>query len=122
MAFQGGPATLVDPAHHAIEVPVWGRSQGTTLGDATHSSLRTVVAGGRLAGFWEFDPDSGEVVVATFAPAPEELQAEIEAAAADTARFLAEDLGHGRSFSLDKDDDLRRRAGIVRAGAPFFRG
>lgn len=114
VALHGGPAVLTDPAHHGIEVPVWGRGKGTTVGDAKHSALRSVVAGGELAGFWEFDPDAEEVAVACFAAVDGALGERLADAAADTGRFLARDLGHGKSFSLDTDDDLRKRAGIVR--------
>ncbi|MBL8728195.1 MAG: hypothetical protein JNM25_07190 [Planctomycetes bacterium] len=32
----------------------------------------------------------------------------------ETATFLREQIGHGRSFSLDDDDDLRRRSAALR--------
>jgi len=34
----------------------------------------------------------------------------LDAAAEDLACFLADDVGHGRSFSLDTDDELRARS------------
>jgi hypothetical protein len=77
-------------------------------------AMRSVAAEGRVVGFWEYDPDPKEVVVGYFEPIPKEARARIGAEAADLTRFLNEDLGHGRSFSLDTDDDLRQRSGLVR--------
>lgn len=117
----GGPAAMVEPAHHGVEVPVWGRGKGSTLGDARHVSLRSVVAGGRIAGFWEYHPDDEVVVTGVFDPPPPAdraaFAAALDAAAADTGRFLREELGNGRSFSLDTDDHLRRRAEDLRSGS-----
>jgi hypothetical protein len=112
IALQGGPAALVDARHHALEVPSWG-SQGTgPLADAAHLSLRPVVADGRIAGFWEYDPDAQEVVLGGLdGPLP----AAAHERARDVSAFLAKDVGHGRSFSLDTDDALRERAAWVRA-------
>jgi hypothetical protein len=38
----------------------------------------------------------------------------LEAGAADVARFLAKDLGHGRSFSIDTDEELKKRVAQIR--------
>lgn len=115
VALHGGAALLVDPAHHEISVPSWGsrRSGGTPLREARHMSLRTVVADGRVAGFWEYDPDAREVVVGPFAKLPGAVGKRVDAEAAKLAGFLS-DFGHGRSFSLDTDEDLRQRSGAVR--------
>ncbi|HEX7180221.1 MAG TPA: crosslink repair DNA glycosylase YcaQ family protein [Thermoanaerobaculia bacterium] len=114
LALHGGPFLMVDPQHHATPVPSWGSSKESTLGDSRHMAMRSVAAEGRVVGFWEYDPDPREVVVGYFEPIPKEARARIEAEAADLTRFLNEDLGHGRSFSLDTDDDLRQRSGFVR--------
>src|SRR5690606_6165068 len=68
VALRGGPALLCDPAHHAREIPVWGAARGETLGEAKYVALRSLVVGDRVAGFWEYDPDEGSVVYATFDP------------------------------------------------------
>ena len=114
VALHGGPALAVDPRHHGIEVPPWGRGKGATLGDVKHSSLRTVVAGNEIVGFWEFDPDEQEVVYGCFQRLSLDLRVLLDATAAGASRFLAEEIGHGHSFSLDTDDSLRKRAAIVR--------
>ena len=111
---QNGPAVFVDPEHRDVPVPVWGRGQRTTLGDARHMSFRSLVADDRIAGFWEYDPDAAAVVAGCFAaPSPAARRA-LEERGAALARFLRDELGHGRSFSLDTDDHLRRRCGELR--------
>lgn len=113
----GGPALLVDAAYHQLEVPVWGSNENQRLGWARYMSYRGLVADGRVVGFWELDPEARVVVWATFATAERGLAARIEAGAADTARFLLGELGHGRSFSIDSDADLVRRATALRGWA-----
>jgi winged helix DNA-binding protein len=109
----GGPALLVDEAHHATPVSSWGMGRSTTLGEAKHLSLRAVLAGGKIAGFWEYDPDAREVVYRTFDKISASIRSKLDEAAEDVARFLSEEMGHGRSFSLDTDDELRKRSAQV---------
>ena len=52
---------------------------------------------GRLIGLWEFDPDKGRIVWATFGVKDKAL----DAAVARTEAFVRDDLGDARSFSLD---------------------
>lgn len=114
-ALHCGPQLLIDSEHYALEVPVWGsRSARTPLGTARHMSLRSVVADGRIAGFWEFDPESGEVVLGWLETPREASRRALEPRAHSLAAFLTKDIGHGRSFSLDTDEDLRERAELVR--------
>jgi len=117
LALHGGPALLVDKAHHATPVPEWATGKTVLLGEAKHMSMRSVMAEGKIAGFWEYDPDTRAVVTAGFAGLSKVTHARLDAMAEDVAHFLTEDLGHGRSFSLDTDDDLRARSAQVRAVA-----
>ncbi len=114
VALHGGPALLVDRAHHGTPVPSWGSSKISTLGEARHMSLRGVVAEGKIAGFWEYDPDAREVVIGTFNEIPAATRKRLDAEAEALAHFLADDIGHGRSFNLDTDDDMRQRAAVIR--------
>ncbi len=114
IALQGSFELLVDPAHWSIESPAWGgRGKSQPLAEARHATLRSLVAGGKISGFWEYDPDQQTAVWSSFAPLPQQLRSRVEELAAETGRFLSEELGHGRSFSLDTDEDLRRRAGLI---------
>jgi hypothetical protein len=106
----GGPALFTEAAHHGMRVESWGMGQATTLGAAKHLSNRGVLAGDRLVGFWEFDPEVGEIVVALLDKVPAATRSKIDAACDALARFLKDELGHARSFTLDTDEMLRKRA------------
>lgn len=114
LTVHGGPSALVDPAHHGLEVPRWGGSRPTTLGEARHIGYRPLIAGEKVVGFWEYDPDAGEVVTATFEPLARGEQKALGEARERVAARVRDDLGHARSFSLDTDDALRRRAAQLR--------
>lgn len=110
-----GPAVHVDPAFHDRPVDSWGSSRPTTLGQARHIGQRALFRGDRMIGLWEYDPDAGEVVCATF-----ELLSRAESKAlaregAALAHFISQELGHARSFSLDTDAAVRDRAARLRA-------
>lgn len=123
LALQGGPEFFVDVRHHGLRVPTWGRDATVPLGAAKHMSFRTVVAEGRVAGFWEYDPDASDVQVVLFEPVGAGTHKRLAALASDTGRFLREEVGHGRSFSLDTDQDLRQRVqALCRLGGTLVRG
>lgn len=117
LALHGRPAALVSPQFHGIEVPSWGSNTRSRLGEARHLSHRPVVAEGRIVGFWEHDPDAQAVVVGFFerVSMASRERARERAAALDA---LIRELGHAHSFSLDTDEDMRKRAAWVRELAP----
>ena len=110
----GGPAPLVDRMHHGLKVDVWGSGKSTTLGAAKHLAYRALLVGDRLAGFWEYDPGSREIVTAAFDRVSPAARRAIDKAAREV-QALIEELGHARSFSLDTDASLKERAGKLRA-------
>ena len=114
-ALQGGPAFLANAEHHAFEVQAWGMGgKKQPLGEAKHSQLRSLLAEGRLAGFWEYDPDARAIVVGLLPGAEPQTRDRAEAQAAGLAAFISDELGHGRSFNLDTDQDLRSRSAYLR--------
>ncbi|MDQ2847423.1 MAG: winged helix DNA-binding domain-containing protein [Actinomycetota bacterium] len=71
-----------------------------------------IVDRGRIVGLWQFDPDAGDIAAWVFAGQPDEaLRAEIDR----TARWVADDLGDFRSFSLDSGKARRPRIDALRA-------
>lgn len=113
-----GPAVHVDPAHHDLPVDSWGGTKKpVTLGTARHIGHRTIVAGDRVIGFWEYDIASDSVVCAPFAPATGTLKGALDAEKASISGFLRDDVGHARSFSLDTDAAVQRRASAIHAAA-----
>jgi hypothetical protein len=115
IVLHGGPRQFVDPRHHGRSIPVWGTTRGTTLGEATHMSMRALVEGDHIAGLWEYDPDAKQVVFGTFEPLPPARRKAAEQQAEELGRFLREELGHAKSFVLDTESALRERARLVKA-------
>ena len=74
-----------------------------------HSTLRSIVWQGKIVGFWEYDPDQHAVVFGCFDPGRNQAKKAIEQTAEEWTVFIRQQLKHGRSFSLDSDDNLRRR-------------
>jgi DNA glycosylase AlkZ-like len=115
LSLHGGPGLLTDAAYHAIHVPQWGSGDKTApLVSAQHVELRCVLGGNRVAGVWEFDPDQRNVFVGYFGAPSADLRKRVEAAGAQVAGFLDGQMGHGRSFSLDTDQELRQRVAFAR--------
>ncbi len=117
LALHGRPAALVSPQFHGIEVPSWGSNTRSRLGEARHLSHRPVVAEGRVVGFWEHDPDAQAIVVGFFERVSMASRERVRERAA-TIDVLVRELGHAHSFSLDTDEDMRKRAAWVRELAP----
>lgn len=115
IALKEGPAFFVDPEHHGLQVPVWGRGKGTTLGNVRHGALRTVVAEDKLVGFWEFDPEAQSVVVGLFAGVGGETRQHIDQEAVAVGRFLRDEIGHAKSISIDNEAQMRKRCTEIRA-------
>jgi Winged helix DNA-binding domain len=106
-----GLAAVTDPKHHAIKTNIWGSDKGPeALGAASHVLSRSIVIDGLIAGFWEVDPRTAGAVWHTFEPAGKPLARELDELTADTAKFLLDQLGHAKVFSLDTMDDVQVRA------------
>jgi winged helix DNA-binding protein len=106
-----GLAAVTDPRHHALEADIWGSDKGPeALGKANHVLSRSIVIDGVIAGFWEVDPRTAGAVWHTFDPAPRPLARELDERTADTAKFLLDQIGHAKVFSLDTMDDVQTRA------------
>lgn len=114
LVWRGGAAALTDPAHHGVPIERWGRGSGTTIGDVAHPMSRLLMVGDTVVGLWEWDGAGDRVVWRCFAQAP---AAAVEAEAARVAGMLRE-LGHGRTFSLDTDADVARRAASLGQPVP----
>jgi hypothetical protein len=66
---------------------------------------------GRLIGRWEFDPDAGAIVWASFVPCDKAL----EQAVREMEAFVREDLGDARSFGLDNPKSRAPRIEALRS-------
>ncbi|WP_370113860.1 DNA glycosylase AlkZ-like family protein [Streptacidiphilus sp. MAP12-33] len=88
-------ARLVDTAD--ADRPVPGAKAGRVFGSDADPQCHVIVDRGRIVGFWEFDPEAGELVHSLFVP----QDAALGAALARTEAFVRDDLGDARGFSLD---------------------
>jgi len=109
-----GTALFADPVFHSMKVPAWGSATKVSLAEARHLSQRPVIADGRMVGFWDYDPDVKKAVFGLFEAVSKESKRRLDEQAAGVSTFLATELGHGRSFSLDTDDELRARVAFVK--------
>jgi len=116
-----GPSAFVEEKHHGVTIKGFGNDPSSKLGRSKHLAQRAVLAEGKLVGFWDYDPDARQAVTALFDEVTAETQDRIDAAAAATGRFLADEIGHGRTFSLDTDDYLRQRVAWLRSLRPSKR-
>lgn len=66
---------------------------------------------GRIIGFWEFDPEQGELVWMSFAPASKALKDEV----ARVEAFARDQLGDVRSFSLDSPTSRKPKIDFLRS-------
>jgi hypothetical protein len=113
LAWHGGPAPFLHPEDLHREVPVWGRARRASWATVKHPLARVVVARGQVRGRWEYDPEAGDLALLAYAPG---LPEDIVSCAVETARFIREELGHGRTHSLETDERLAERCARLRAG------
>src|SRR5204862_4740145 len=66
---------------------------------------------GRLIGYWEFDPEAGQIVAALFGGKKDKkLQVAIDA----TEAFVRDQLGDARTFSLDSPKSRKPKLDALR--------
>ncbi len=85
-----------------------GSQAGGALVDLPHQAI---VDRGRIIGLWDYDGEAGELVWTTFAPPSEATQARVT----EVERFIRDDLGDFRTFSLDSPESRRPRIAALRA-------
>lgn len=99
---------LMDPQDAQRVVPADNSGIGVQPGLTDHP----IVDRGRIVGLWQFDPDAGDIAAWVFAGQPDDdLRTEIDR----TARWITDDLGDFRSFSLDAVKGRRLRIDALRA-------
>ena len=95
-------STCVAPADLAHPLLAAETPSGGTLADLPHHAI---VDRGRVIGLWDFDPDAGTVVWATF----DRPTGAVREAVAETEAFVRDELGDARAFSLDSPASRRGR-------------
>ena len=77
------------------------------------AARHAIVDRGRIVGLWEFDPATGTIAWHAFVESTAALRAEIDR----MERFVRDELGDARAFSLDSPDSRRPRIAALRAQA-----
>jgi hypothetical protein len=95
-------STCVTAANLAHPLLAGEKGAGGSLADLPHHAI---VDRGRVIGLWDFDTDAGSVVWVTF----DEPADDVREAVAETERFVRDELGDARSFSLDSPSSRRAR-------------
>lgn len=90
---------------------VLGETGEKPLGGLADLPGHAVLDRGRLIGLWEYDPEAGELVWATFQP---NRDAALNSRVEETESFVREQLGDARSFSLDSPKSRRPRLEALR--------
>jgi hypothetical protein len=72
-----------------------------------------IVAGAEVVGVWEYDPESKEVVTRVWS-ADRALRRRVAGAAAETARFIREQLGDAKLSAIDPPARRARRIAFCR--------
>ena len=113
LVVHGGPGWVCPAAHLELEIPRWGPMRGGAIRTTQHPHLRAVLVAGELAGFWDVDASMSEQHIAWLdAPAKAVAkQAELQVAA--LREFMASELGHAKTFSIDSDKRIDARFGLV---------
>ncbi len=104
-------ASLVDAADRDRPVLV-DDGKARPLGGMSDLPSHAILDRGRLVGLWEFDADAGTVAWATFDGRRDDA---LEAAVARTERWVRDELGDARSFSLDSPKSRAPRVRALRA-------
>ncbi len=89
------------------------RERTSTLGGLTDLPHHAILDRGRLVGLWEYDVEYESIVWCSFGIEDEAL----DAAVADTERYIREQLGDARSYSLDSPKSRAPRLAALRAAA-----
>jgi hypothetical protein len=89
------------------------RVAGSALGSPDLENQAIFFDRGRLIGMWDYDPEAGAIVYATFARADSALKQ----AVSETEAFIRDELGDARSFSLDSASSRKPRLAALRAMA-----
>lgn len=89
----------------------YGEKQTTAGSSLLELTNHAIVDRGRIIGLWEFDPEAGDLVHDVWIPMNDDLLDAI----ARTERFVRDDLGDARSFSLDSPASRKQKIAGLRS-------
>jgi hypothetical protein len=97
-------------AEDATHVVFADRGGPKPLGGLSDLPNHAILDRGRLVGLWEFDTVLGEIAWTSFVPRNEALVAAVK----ETERYIQDQLGDARSFSLDSPKSREPRIAALR--------
>jgi hypothetical protein len=93
-----------------------GRGRPARIAELESIHNNAIVAGGRLAGVWEYDPEQEKIVWKTFQRVPVSLQRIMASKIEDLENFIRSELGDARLYSMDTGPKRRQRIAQLRSG------
>ncbi|MCI0411260.1 winged helix DNA-binding domain-containing protein [bacterium] len=81
------------------------------MGAVQDLSSHAIIDCGRVIGLWEFEPSSGKIAWFSFVKADAKLKAAVD----ETEKFVSDQLGDARSFSLDSPESRAPRIKALQA-------
>jgi hypothetical protein len=105
--------TFIDPEDRARKMQ--GQDKLYDLGGVAELVNYAILDRGRLIGLWEYDPAAEAIVWTSFVPVDDALRA----AVGEMERFIREQLGDARSFSLDSPASRAPKLAALRAAMPM---
>jgi len=73
-----------------------------------------IIAGGRLAGVWEYEPGEGRVVYGLFGALTAAGQRKLAARAGELEEFIRAELGDLKFYSMDTEHNRKQRIAALR--------
>jgi hypothetical protein len=102
-------ASVLDAEDGARKLPGDKRALSSVLDLSDHA----IVCAGQLVGLWQYDVPTQSIVWLPLARAASRARA-VEQAVAETERFVRDQLGDARSFSLDSPESRADRIALLR--------
>jgi len=91
------------------------RSKPAAISAVDALNHHTIVAGGELAGVWEYDPEAESVVTRLWS-GDTKLRRRVDRSAAETERFIRQQLGDAKLSAVDPPERRARRIAFCQRG------
>ena len=99
---------FLDAADRSAVVLDW-MGNPASLGELNSLHHNAIVSSGRLVGYWEYDPEAGEIVWRTFSHTGSHAQREIKEKVAEMNKFIRSQLGDVAFYPFDRGKNRRQR-------------